>query len=74
MIIDFGVKNFYNFLGEQHLTFKLGPNCPNSISNGDSISKILCFKGANASGKTNALKILPLFAKLLNEYRGGLNL
>ena len=61
MIISFGAKNFFCFREGIDISFKLNTNCPESISKGRSLSNILCFKGANGSGKTNALKILPLF-------------
>ena len=58
MIISFGAKNFFCFREGMDISFKLNTNCPESISKGRSLSNVLCFKGANGSGKTNALKIL----------------
>jgi len=63
MITNFGVKNFFSFREGINITFELNSNCPIQISDGQAISNVLCFKGANGSGKTNALKILPLFKK-----------
>lgn len=40
------------------MSFKLNAHCPESISKGKEYSRLLCVKGANASGKTNVLKAL----------------
>lgn len=67
MIENFGVKNFFSFREGIDITFSLNSNCPIKVSNGKTISNVLCFKGANGSGKTNALKILPLFGKFCED-------
>lgn len=40
------------------ISLELGANCPKAISKGKPIANLLCVKGANGAGKTNALKIL----------------
>jgi AAA15 family ATPase/GTPase len=58
MILEYGAKNFFCFKEWISVSFKLSANCPEYVSKGKSVSKILCVKGANAAGKTNALKVL----------------
>lgn len=59
MIIRYGAKNFYCFKEGVEISFELTSNCPADISKGKPISNLICLKGANGSGKTNALKVLP---------------
>lgn len=58
MILKYGAKNFFSFKEGIEISFELGANCPKSISKGKKVANLLCVKGANASGKTNALKII----------------
>ena len=58
MIIKYGAKNYCSFKEWIVVSFELDKNCPEHISEGKSVSNIMCVKGANGSGKTNALKIL----------------
>jgi len=51
-------KNFFSFKEGMEISFRLKKGCPKEISTGKNYSTILCVKGANASGKTNALKVL----------------
>lgn len=62
MLLKFGAKNFFCFKEGVEISFKLKSNCPESVSQGKTYSNILCVKGANGSGKTNALKILPFLS------------
>jgi len=62
MILKYGVSNFFCFNEGIEISFELNSNCPKSISNGKPFTNIICVKGANASGKTNALKILAFFS------------
>ncbi len=57
MLLAYGAKNFYCFKEGVEISFKVGSSCPTTISKGKHYSNILCVKGANASGKTNVLKI-----------------
>jgi len=59
MILNFGAKNFFCFREGVDISFELSQNCPKNISQGNTVANVLCVKGANASGKTNVLKILP---------------
>lgn len=58
MLLKFGAKNFFSFKEGFELSLELGAKCPISISKGRPTSNLLCVKGTNASGKTNALKVL----------------
>lgn len=63
MILEYGAKNFLSFNEGIEVSFRLNSNCPESISKGKNYNNILCVKGANASGKTNVLKILNFLNK-----------
>jgi len=51
VLIEYGAKNFFCFKEGVEISFK-------SPDKTKQASSVLCVKGANASGKTNALKIL----------------
>lgn len=63
-ILKYGVKNFFCFKEALNVSFSLGANCPTSISHGKNFTNVLGVKGANASGKTNALKALSFLAEV----------
>ena len=58
MLLEFGGKNYYSFKEGFEISLRLGATCPSEISQNKEFTNILCVKGANASGKTNALKSL----------------
>jgi len=58
MLLKYGARNFFCFKEGIEISLELGAKCPKSISRGNSVSNLICIKGANGSGKTNALKIL----------------
>ncbi len=58
MILRYGAKNFFSFKEGVEISFELGANCPKEISRGKKVANLICLKGANASGKTNALKAI----------------
>lgn len=58
MILKYGARNFCCFKEGIEISLELGNKCPETISRGNSVSNLLCVKGPNGSGKTNALKIL----------------
>ncbi|WP_420589207.1 AAA family ATPase [Bacterioplanoides sp.] len=58
MFLKYGGRNFYCFKEDFDIDLRLNKNCPNEISHGRDVSSALCIKGANAAGKTNALKAL----------------
>ncbi len=68
MLLKFGARNFYCFKEGIEISLELGSKCPESISRGKSVSNLLCIKGANGSGKTNALKILSFYVQIKGEF------
>lgn len=58
MLLEFGAKNYYSFREGFEISLRLNSGCPEEISHNKQYSNILCIKGANGSGKTNALKAL----------------
>lgn len=67
MINEFGVKNFFGFKEWAVVSFDLDKKVPHNISMGLSVSPILGVKGANASGKTNLLKVLGFIKYFVTE-------
>jgi len=59
MILEFGARNFYSFKEGFEVSLRLGASCPKKITHGKCHTNVLSVKGANASGKTNVLKVLP---------------
>ena len=71
MIAEFKIKNFYSLREEQVLSF-LPKNddisqeiYTDEVADGVRLLKIACIYGSNASGKTNILKGLDYFARLM---------
>ncbi|NLD92871.1 MAG: ATP-binding protein [Fibrobacter sp.] len=58
MLLSYGVKNFCCFKNWLEIDLSFNANVPDEISESFGAAKALCIKGANASGKTNALKVL----------------
>lgn len=58
MLLSFGAKNFFCFKEWVEISLALNSKVPPEISQGMDATLTLCLKGGNASGKTNALKIL----------------
>lgn len=67
MLLKYGAKNFFCFKEYVEISFELNANCPESISGGESYTNIMCVKGANGSGKTNAMKILYTIGDIANR-------
>jgi len=58
MLLEFGAKNFFSFKEKFEVSLRLNASCPEKISHNKKYTNILAVKGANASGKTNVLKLL----------------
>lgn len=58
MILEFGAKNFFSFKEGFMVNLRLNKSCPEFISNNKDYINLLSLQGANASGKTNVLKLL----------------
>jgi len=67
MILRFGGSNFFCFKEYFEIDLRLNKNCPKSISSGNDFSQVMCIKGHNAAGKTNALKALSFLASFITE-------
>ncbi len=65
MILEFGAKNFYSFKEGFEVSMRLGDGCPKSISKGKPYTNVMAVKGANASGKTNVLKVLSFLSSFV---------
>ena len=58
MLLGFGGKNCWCFKDWMQVDLSLGDGVPSDVSMGLQACTAMCFKGANASGKTNGLKVL----------------
>ena len=60
MLKEYGVKNFGPIREWSQISFELKESVlkKQSLANHKGLSNVLCIKGANASGKTNLLKVL----------------
>ncbi len=58
MVFSYGVKNFFCFKDWAVIDLSFNKNVPEEIAHGKTAAPVLCFKGANAAGKTNGLKAL----------------
>ncbi len=67
MIKSFAVKNFTSFSEWMELDFSLNDKVPEEFHYGNKTANLLCLKGANASGKTNALKSLAFLADFISN-------
>ena len=62
MVLGYGARNCWCFKDWIDIDLRLDGYVPKEIAQGKNFSTILGFKGANASGKTNALKIFAFIA------------
>lgn len=70
MLLSFGAKNFYSFREWAELSLEFGQQVPELVSKGERAAITLCLKGANASGKTNGLKILSFLSYFCTDSFG----
>ena len=62
MLLGYGVKNCWCFKDWLDINLRLNGYVPKDISLGKPYSLVLGYEGANASGKTNALKVFAFIA------------
>lgn len=62
MLFGYGARNCWCFKDWLDIDLRLNGNVPKDISLGYNFATILGFEGANASGKTNALKVFAFIA------------
>lgn len=65
MILRYGGSNFYGFKESFEIDLRLNKNCPEEISGGKDVTSVMCIKGANAAGKTNALKAISFICNFM---------
>ena len=58
MLRRFGAKNFFCFRDWVEIDLTFNSKVPTELRGFGDVSTVLCLKGSNSSGKTNALKIL----------------
>lgn len=58
MLLGYGAKNLWSFNEWMQIDLELNKLVPSDISMNLPATTALCFKGANASGKTNGIKVL----------------
>jgi AAA15 family ATPase/GTPase len=61
MILEFGAKNFFSFKEGFEILFQKSKQSTSDISN------IIALKGANASGKTNVIKVLSFLQSFVTD-------
>ncbi len=77
MIHSIKWRNFFSFAEENEVSFVVGKTMPEDNSSfnspgGTRLSKVVAVLGANASGKTNLMKVFPFLRWLmLNSYQAG---
>ena len=67
MILGYGAKNIWSFKDWMQIDLSLNKLVPSDVSMNLPASTVLCFKGANASGKTNGIKILVFIIDFLTN-------
>ncbi|MBM6550763.1 AAA family ATPase [Marinomonas ostreistagni] len=63
MLLEYGFENFFGFKEGANISFRV----PEQYSNDSGISKLLCIKGKNASGKTNLIKALSFLSNFCTK-------
>jgi len=67
MIKAFGVRNYTCFQDWMELDCTLNDQVPERFHNDNHVAPILCLKGANASGKTNAIKAIVFLTNFIKH-------
>ena len=58
MLLGFDAKNILSFKNWMQVDLSLNKLVPSDVSMNLPAATAMCFKGANASGKTNGIKVL----------------
>ena len=67
MLLGFGAKNIWSFKNWMQVDLSLNKLVPSDISMNLPAATAMCFKGANASGKTNGIKVLAFIVDFLTN-------
>lgn len=67
MLLGYGAKNIWSFKDWMQVDLSLNNLVPSDVSMNLPAATAMCFKGANASGKTNGLKILAFIVDFLTN-------
>ncbi|MBU1535340.1 ATP-binding protein [Myxococcota bacterium] len=67
MLLGFGAKNFFCFKEWFEVSLEFNGKVPFDVTKGETVAKTSCFIGANAAGKTNALKILSFLSYFYSD-------
>lgn len=67
MLLGYGAKNIWSFKDWMQVDLSLNKLVPSDVSMNLPASTAMCFKGANASGKTNGIKVLAFIVDFLTN-------
>ncbi|UTC64459.1 ATP-binding protein [Treponema sp. OMZ 788] len=67
MLLRYGAKNFFCFKDWIEIDLSFSSQPAREANNGDLCAKSICLKGANSSGKTNALKALSFISRFCTD-------
>ena len=67
MLLGYGAKNIWSFKDWMQVDLSLNGLVPSDVSMNLPAATAMCFKGANASGKTNGIKILAFIIDFLTN-------
>lgn len=67
MLLGYGAKNCWCFKDWFDVDLRLNGYVPKEISQNNDFSCLMAFEGANASGKTNGLKVLSFFVDFVKN-------
>ena len=67
MLLGYGAKNIWSFKDWMQVDLSLNKLVPSDISMNLPAATAMCFKGANASGKTNGIKVLAFIVDFLTN-------
>lgn len=67
MLLGYGARNIWSFKDWMQIDLSLNGLVPSDISMNLPVATAMCFKGANASGKTNGIKILAFIIDFLTN-------
>lgn len=67
MLLEYGARNVWSFKNGMEIDLTLNDLVPPDVSMNLPAATAMCFKGANASGKTNALKVLSFIVDFITN-------